>query len=89
MADARHRDPRQAFVEDILATIRVDEYDLDVARAHAVLMAHTRRTGSARGAHDLIIAATALSRGRIVLTTDVSGFGDLPGVTVRVTSAKR
>jgi tRNA(fMet)-specific endonuclease VapC len=38
----------------------------------------------ARGAHDLIIAATAISSERIVLTADVRGFEDLAGVQVRV-----
>jgi tRNA(fMet)-specific endonuclease VapC len=54
-----------------------------VARAHARLLAHTRRTGRRRDAHDLVIAATALARGRIVVTADEGGFTDLPGVAVR------
>ena len=33
--------------------------------------------------HDLIIAATALSTGRIVVTSDMQGFDGLPGVEVR------
>jgi predicted nucleic acid-binding protein len=35
---------------------------------------------------DLIIAATALARGRIVVTADRGGFGDLPGEAVRPVS---
>ena len=47
-----------------------------------VLIAHVRRTGKARGAHDLIIAAHALQSGRIVLTSDKNArFSDLPGVS--------
>jgi predicted nucleic acid-binding protein len=31
-----------------------------------------------------VIAATALARNRIVVTVDQGGFGDLPGVAVRL-----
>jgi tRNA(fMet)-specific endonuclease VapC len=55
---SRHR-ARKAFVEDVLGAIPVEEYDLEVARAHASLLAHVRRSDKPRGAHDLIIAATA------------------------------
>ena len=83
LADARRRPRRAAFVEDILSAIPVESYDLGVAREHALLLAHTRRIGSARGAHDLIIAATALSRDRIVVTSDPNGFEGLPGLALR------
>jgi tRNA(fMet)-specific endonuclease VapC len=84
LADRRRRERRA-----LLATIPVEEYDLDAARAHASLLAHVRRTGRPRGAHDLIIAATAITRERAVLTADESGFADLPGVDVRFLSADR
>jgi len=77
------RASRTAFVELVLSKIPVETYDLDVARAHAALLAHTRRAGTPRGAHDLIIAATALAREREVVTLDASGFEGLPGVIVR------
>jgi tRNA(fMet)-specific endonuclease VapC len=54
-----------------------------VARSHARLLAHARRSGQVRGAHDLVIAATALARERTILTADRSGFSGLPGVAVR------
>lgn len=74
---------RQGFVDTVLALVPVDDYTLDVARIHARLLADTRRTGRPRGAHDLIIAATAIATGRAVLTTDVNArFGELPGVSV-------
>jgi len=51
-------------------------------RARARLLAHVRRSGSPRGAHDLIIAAHAAETGRLVLARDAKArFGDLPGVT--------
>lgn len=83
LADSRHRRRRATFVEGILSTVPVEQYDLEVARVHAGLLAHTRRTGRLRGAHDLLIAATAAARNRIVLTADPGGFADLPGVEVR------
>lgn len=83
LADEARRAGRAAFVRSVLDTIPIEHYDLDVARAHAVLLAHTRRTGRARGAHDLLIAATALTRERLVVTTDTTAFHDLPGVSVR------
>jgi tRNA(fMet)-specific endonuclease VapC len=83
LADDGRRASRVAFVRSVLDTIPVEDYDLDVARAHAVLLAHTRRTGRPRGAHDLMIAATAIARERIVVSADVAAFHDLPGVAVR------
>ena len=85
-ADAPRRADRSRLVEAILAEFPVETYDLDVAREHARLLAHTHRTGRPRRAFDLIIAATALARDREVVTTDARGFADLPGVRVRVGS---
>jgi tRNA(fMet)-specific endonuclease VapC len=84
LADAARRSRRRALVESVVATVPVEDYDLDVARSHARLLAHAQRAGRRRGAHDLVIAATALARNRIVVTADQGGFGDLPGVAVRV-----
>jgi tRNA(fMet)-specific endonuclease VapC len=80
LADDVNRGRRSAFVNEVLATIPVEDYDLDVARAHAELLAHVRRSGRPRGAHDLLIAATARATGRTVLSSDMSAFTDLPGV---------
>lgn len=85
-ATARHRQRRRQFVEAVLGAIPVEGYDLAVARAHASLLAAARRAGRPRGAHDLIVAATAVSTDRIVVTTDASGFAGLPGVRVRSVS---
>jgi tRNA(fMet)-specific endonuclease VapC len=85
LADARRRPDRAAYVDDVLATVPVEDYTLDVAAAHARLLAHVRRTGRPRGAHDLNIAATATATRRTVLTSDGSAaFADLPGVDALV-----
>ena len=75
---------RGGFVDDVLASIPIEPYDLEVARAHARLLAYTRRSGRPRGAHDLLIAATAASRNRTVVTAYPAGFADLPEVALRV-----
>ncbi len=83
LADARHRPGRQRYVEDLLTLVQIEGYDLAVARAHGSLLAHARIAGRPRGAHDLIIAATAVARDRTVVTDDVAGFEALPGVRLR------
>jgi tRNA(fMet)-specific endonuclease VapC len=84
LADAKHQAQRGAFAEAVLEAVSVEDYDTDVARAHGALLAHTRRSGQPRGAHDLIIAATARARGREVVSADQVGLADLPQVLVRV-----
>ena len=74
---------RKAFLDDIIATLPVIAYDTDVALAHTRLLVAVRKAGRPRGAHDLIIAATALATGRVVVTSDRPGFDELPGVLVR------
>ena len=86
LADDRQRPDRAAFVEDVLQTLSVEDYTLATARTHAHLLAATRVSGTPRGAHDLIIAATALATERAVVTADAHGFRELPGVDVRVVS---
>ena len=83
LANEKHRRHREAFAAAVLEAVSVEDYDTDVARAHGALLAHTRRSGRPRGAHDLIIAATARVRGREVVSTDRDGFADLPQVAVR------
>jgi tRNA(fMet)-specific endonuclease VapC len=83
LSEGKSRERRRAFVEDVLRTIPIETYDLDVARAHASLLVHTRRSGRPRGAHDLLIAATTLTHGRTVVSADPAGFVDLPGLALR------
>jgi predicted nucleic acid-binding protein len=83
LSTARARSARQAFFDDVVEAIPVLVYDQAVAEAHADLLVHVRRHGTPRGAHDLIIAATAKASGRTVVSADSSAFGALPGVHVR------
>lgn len=82
MAKGARRKKREQFVTAVLDAVAIEPYDLQVAEAHAALLAHVRRKGSPRGAHDLIIAATARARDREVVSFDRSGFVDLPEVSV-------
>lgn len=84
LADRRHRAARAAYVDDICSTIPIVDYGLDVAESHAGLLVVVREQGRPRGAHDLIIAATARASGRMVVTADADAFADLPGVTARL-----
>lgn len=79
---------QRAFLDEVLEVLPVREYDRGVAEHHAALLAHVQHTGSKRGAHDLIIAATARASQRLVLTTDQRArFGDLPKVNARIVTA--
>lgn len=82
LATADHRSARQTFVDDLLDVLPVLPYNLGVAQAHATLLAATRRAGRPRGAHDLIIAATAAASSRTIVTADPSGFEGLPDIQV-------
>lgn len=83
LADARRRPRRATFVEQVLATIPIEDYDLSTATVHAGLLADAHRAGRPRGAHDLLIAATAIARGRALVTFDRSGFEGIESLTLR------
>ena len=80
LASARRRPRRQSYVDDIAASIPILPYDETVAFRHASLLVAVRRAGRPRGAHDLIIAATAAAAGRTVVSADRRAFDGLPGV---------
>lgn len=83
VATRRRKAARSSYVEDIIATIPVLAYDLEVAEAHAELLVEVRSQGKPRGAHDLMIAATARAFDRTIISADRTAFRDLPGVEVR------
>jgi tRNA(fMet)-specific endonuclease VapC len=86
--DPGRRVAQRAFLDEVLVTLPVQDYDPAVAEHHAELLAHVQRAGQPRGAHDLIIAATARATGRTLLTSDERAhFDDLPGVSARVVPA--
>jgi tRNA(fMet)-specific endonuclease VapC len=83
LADTASRAPERARALVAITTgVDVLDYTQVTAAHHGRLLAHVRRSGSPRGAHDLIIAAHAAETGRMVLSRDAKArFGDLPGVS--------
>lgn len=81
LATEARRGPRTLFLTRVMDALPVEPYDETTAHEHGKLLAHVQRNGTKRGAHNLIIAATAVATGRVVLTGDRSArFGDLPGI---------
>jgi len=83
LARGRKKTKRIDYVTDVIATIPILPYDLTVADAHADLLVAVRDQCRPRGAHDLIIAATARAFDLWVVSADASAFDDLPGVSTR------
>jgi predicted nucleic acid-binding protein len=83
LADTAERAAERArALTAITSVVDVLDYTQATAAHHGRLLAHVRRSGTQRGAHDLIIAAHAAETGRLVLTHDAKArFGDLPGVS--------
>jgi tRNA(fMet)-specific endonuclease VapC len=81
--DEARRAKRQAFVERVLDSVPVLPFDLDIARVHARIWASLLRRGEMIGAHDLIIAATAVSRDLMVLTHNTREFARVDGLALR------
>ena len=78
----RAADRARALVA-IASAVDVLDYTEATAAHHARLISHARRTGTPRGAHDLIIAAHAVQTDRTILTLDAKArFGDLPGLSM-------
>lgn len=83
--DPARQAAQRAFLADVLRVTPVCDYSQAVAEHHAELLVHVRRAGEKRGAHDLLIAATARATGRTLLTCDSRArFDELPGVTARL-----
>lgn len=73
---------RSAFVESVLVALPILDFNLAAARVHAEIKATLYVRGETLGANDLLIAATAVSAGHAVLTTDVDDFRRVPGLKV-------
>jgi tRNA(fMet)-specific endonuclease VapC len=80
LASGRRRTARAVYVDEIMESLPVLAYDRAVAVEHAELLVAVRRRGRSRGAHDLLIAATARATGRTIVTADHRAFTGLPGV---------
>ncbi len=82
-ASPARRGQREAFVEGLLSRLPIISFGLVTARIHARLSAELAMKGTAVGAHDLIIAATAMANGYVVATRDERSFPKIPGLSLR------
>ena len=82
---AQRRARRGAFVENLLAVIPVLEFSMPVVRTHARIVAALPKTMTA-GAHDALIAATAVHHGYALLTRNVAHFKIFAGLKVETFS---
>lgn len=79
---AVRRGRRERFVERLLLTIPVLPFTLEVARTHSRLWADLQKRGEVIGAHDLVIAATALTHDMTMLTGDQRHFSRIETLKV-------
>jgi predicted nucleic acid-binding protein len=81
-ATEEHRARREAFVAAVLNAFPVLSFDLLLARVHARVWAGLASSGADVGAHDRIVAATAMAAGWRVGTANMRHFGRIPGLDV-------
>jgi len=72
----------EVLVERLIDRLPVVDFDLATARVHAALSAELRSRGAAVGAHDLLIAATAVLLDYAVATRDLRSFPRIKGLKV-------
>ena len=73
---------RQAFVEKVIEIFPVFPFDTTTARIYAKLWATVSGKGISVGAHDLMIAATAIALDYTVVTANMRDFGRIDGLKV-------
>jgi predicted nucleic acid-binding protein len=78
--DVARKARRRRHVEQILAALYVQPFDLAQARVHARIWAELEVRGQMIGPHDLLIAAAALAFGHEVATLNVQEFKRVAGL---------
>jgi len=75
---------RSAFVENIISTMPVLEFNEAVARCYSELYVHFLKSKAKANTnvHDLQIAATAITHGYAVLTSNINDYKKVPGLNV-------
>jgi predicted nucleic acid-binding protein len=79
-ASGAQRTRRRAFVEHLLAGLHALPITETVARVHAEVWAQLAQRGEILGAHDLWIAATAVTHGLGLATGNADEFRRIPGL---------
>ncbi|GFP23327.1 tRNA(fMet)-specific endonuclease VapC [Candidatus Hakubella thermalkaliphila] len=78
----KRRLKREAYVEKVIETFPIYLFDTATARIYARIWANLVRKGIQVGAHDLIIASTAIALGFSVATFDLRDYGKIEELTV-------
>jgi tRNA(fMet)-specific endonuclease VapC len=81
-ATDEHRGRREAFVEAVLGAFPTLSFDLLVARTHARLWSGLASSGTDVGAHDRLVAATAIAAGWRVASANTRHFSRIPDLEV-------
>src|SRR5215472_7546049 len=81
-ATPEHRARREAFVETVLAAFPPLPFGLLTARSHARIWAELSVAGQDVGAHDRLVAATAIAAGWRVGTANLRHFDRIAGLDV-------
>lgn len=81
---AKSADPVKtiAIQDQFLALLGFVPFDRPAAEAYGTIRATLERQGTPIGANDLLIAATALSHGLILVTHNMREFSRIAGLTV-------
>jgi len=79
---------RESYVERIIDLFPVYPFDLAAGRIYARIWANLIRKHLSVGAHDLIIAATAISLGFSVVTLNLRDFKRIEGLIVESLTEK-
>ncbi len=78
----KRRVKREAYVEKVIEIFPIYSFDLSAARIYARIWANLAKKGLSIGAHDLMIASTAISLGFSVATSDMRDYGKIKGLKV-------
>jgi tRNA(fMet)-specific endonuclease VapC len=81
-ATGPYRAARQLYVEMTFAVLKSFPYTDQTARIHARLWSELESSGQMIGAHDVIVAATALEHLAPVATFNIRHFSRIPGLQV-------
>ena len=87
--DSNIRSRRSAFVEGILERFSIIPIDITAARIHSQLWANLESHGTMIGLHDLWLAATCISTGYILVTSNLREFERVPGLKIECWAVKK
>jgi predicted nucleic acid-binding protein len=81
-ASGARRLTRKKFLQEVISSLPVISYTEDIAYVHARIWAQLETDGKMIGYYDLVVAATALTRGSAVATFNLRHFAAVAGLKV-------